>query len=223
VLCSPHNPGGRLWTGEEISALADFAEANDLILCSDEIHMDLCFPGAQHLPTAVAAPQSLPRLVTITGASKGFNTAGGETGFAIIPDDALRARFDVAFKSRGGTPNRFGMTMIKAAFTGASGWSDAVRAYIAENFRVWQERIGALPGVRVMNMSATYLSWVDFSGTGMSGDESLARIRDAGIGATPGVVFGDGGSGWQRFNIALPRPLLMQAIERVETAFSDLQ
>lgn len=223
VLCSPHNPAGRLWSAEEIRALDDFCAAHGLILCSDEIHMDLAFPGAKHHSTAVAAPSSLPRLVTITAASKGFNTAGGETGFAIVPDDALRARFDKAHAFLGGTPNRFGMTMTRAAFTGGAAWSEAVRAYIAENFGLWRHRIGALPGVRVMDMSATYLSWVDFRGTGMSGDESLARIRDARIGVNRGEVFGEGGAGWHRFNVAMPRPRLVQAIERMETAFADLQ
>jgi cystathionine beta-lyase len=223
VLCSPHNPGGRLWTADEIAALDAFCAEHGLILCSDEIHMDLTFPGVAHLPTAVAAPASLPRLVTITAASKGFNIAGGETGFAIIPDDALRARFDRAHAKLGGTPNRFGMLMTKAAFTGGHEWSEAVRGYIAANFELWRARIGAIPGVRVMDMQATYLSWVDFRGTGMSGDESLERIRLAGIGVNRGEVFGQGGAGWHRFNIAMPRTRLIEAIERLEEAFADLQ
>ena len=223
TLCSPHNPGGRLWSADEIRALAAFCETHDLILCSDEIHMDLTFPGARHIPTAVAAPEATPRLVTITAASKGFNIAGGETGFVIIEDAALRARYDVIQGDRGSSPNRFGMQMTKAAFTDGAEWSAAVRAYLAENFALWRNRIGALPGIEVMDMSCTYLSWVDFSGTGMTPKETTGRLHSAGIAMSPGAQFGDGGEDWHRFNIAMPRARLEEAIERIEGAFADLQ
>jgi cysteine-S-conjugate beta-lyase len=224
VMCSPHNPGGRIWSVEELRAVASFCGAHDLILLSDEIHMDLTFPGAAHVPTAVAAPESRPRLVTLTAASKGFNTAGGETGFVVIEDDALRARFDLSHKSRGGTPNRFGMIMLEAAFTEGGPWSDAVRAYLADNFAIWRDRIGALPGIEVMDMRATYLSWVDFRNTGCDTDDVRRRLNeDARIVMSPGSQFGTGGVGWHRFNIAMPRTRLAEAIGRIETAFADLQ
>jgi cystathionine beta-lyase len=161
--------------------------------------------------------------VTITAASKGFNIAGGETGFAIIEDDALRARFDAAHKTMGGTPNRFGMLMTKAAFTEGAAWSAAVRAYLEGNFALWRDRIGALPGITVMEMQSTYLSWVDFSGTGMAPDETTRRLHAAGIAMSPGAQFGKGGADWHRFNIAMPRPRLEEAIARIEGAFADLQ
>jgi cystathionine beta-lyase len=224
VLCSPHNPGGRVWTGDELRAIASFCEAHDLILLSDEIHMDLTFPGVAHVPTALAAPESRPRLVTLTAASKGFNIAGGETGFVVIEDDTLRARFDLTHKSRGGTPNRFGMIMLEAAFTGGGAWSEAVRAYLADNFAMWRDRIGALPGIEVMDMQATYLSWVDFRNTGCGEADIRRRLNEgARIVMSPGTQFGSGGEGWQRFNIAMPRARLEEAIRRIETAFADLQ
>lgn len=224
TLCSPHNPGGRLWSAHEIRAVAAFCEAHDLILLSDEIHMDLTFPGVPHIPTAVAAPEVTPRLVTITAASKGFNIAGGETGFVVIEDERLMQTFDRTHRDRGGTPNRFGMIMTRAAFTEGAPWSDAVRAYLADNFTLWRDRIGALPGIRVMDMRATYLSWVDFSGTGCSVEEVDRRIaHDARIAKSPGQQFGTGGEGWNRFNLAMPRPRLEDAIGRIEAAFADLQ
>lgn len=224
VMCSPHNPGGRLWTAEDLREVATFCERHDLLLLSDEIHMDLTFPGVSHVPTAVAAPGARARLVTLTAASKGFNTAGGETGFAIIEDDALRARFDLSHKSRGGTPNRFGMILTKAAFTDGAPWSEAVRAYLADNFALWRDRIGALPGIEVMDMQSTYLSWVDFRNTGCGAEEVRRRLNeDARVVMSPGTQFGTGGEGWHRFNIALPRPRLDVAIGRIEAAFADLQ
>lgn len=224
VLCSPHNPGGRLWSKAEIAELADFCEAHDLLLLSDEIHMDLCFPGARHIPTAIAAPQATARLVTISAASKGFNIAGGETGFIIVEDPSLRARIDAVQKALGGTPNRFGIQMTHAAFAEGGGWSADLRAYLAENFALWRDRIGALPGVSVMDMSSTYLAWVDFSGTGMDAAEIQRRIaQGARIATSPGASFGTGGETFYRFNLAMPRARVIEAIERMEKAFGDLQ
>ena len=224
ILCSPHNPGGRIWSHEEIRQVTEFCARHDLILISDEIHMDLTFPGVPFHTAAVAAPEALPRLIMLSTASKGFNLAGAETGFAIIPDDALRARFDRSAARVGAGVNRFGMVMLKAAFTDSDEWSDAARRYIAGNFALWRDRVSAIPGLSVMDMPSTYLTWVDFSGTGMERLEVRERLnRGARIAASPGTQFGTGGESFNRFNIAMPRPLLMEAIERMEAAFADLQ
>lgn len=224
IFCSPHNPGGRLWSAEEIRAVAEFCQKHDLILISDEIHMDLTFPGNRHIPTIIGASESVTRLIVLTAASKAFNMAGGETGLVIIPDPDLRAQYHKAHAALGGTPNRFGMAMIKAAFTGGEPWIEEVRAYLAGNFRLWHERIGALPGVRVMDMQATYLSWVDFTDTGLNEDGITERVATtARIATSPGKAFGTGGALHRRFNLALPRPRLIEAIERLESAFSDMQ
>jgi len=223
-FCSPHNPAGRLWSAEEIQALAEFCLAHDLILISDEIHMDLTFPGQTHLPTAVAAPQSLPKLVVMTAASKGFNIAGGETAFVVTPDEALRARMTRAMASHAGPPNRFGMLMLEACFTHGADWSAAVRAYLAQNFTLFRDGVNAIPGLSVMDMPATYLAWVDFAGTGMERVEFSRRVaEDARIGANPGPSFGAGGESFLRFNIATQRARVAQAVARLAAAFGDLQ
>ena len=223
TLCTPHNPGGRLWDVEEIRALAGFCEANDLMLISDEIHMDLAFPGAKFVPTAVAAPEQLDRLVVLTAASKGFNIAGGETGLLIAPDPDIRARVDKVLADRESSPNRFGMAMLTAAFAQSGDWSEAARAYLAENFRTFAQRVASIPGVGVMEMDSTYLAWVDFTALGMSDEDLLGRLLAAKVAPSPGTQFGTGGSGHMRFNLALPRPTLLSAIDRIERAFSDLQ
>lgn len=224
ILCSPHNPGGRVWSPEEIQALAALCLRHGVTLVSDEIHMDLTFPGVVFHPTAKAAPESLPQLVVLTAASKGFNLAGGETAIAILPDPDVRRRFDQAAKYAGAGVNRFGMVMSKAAFGEGDAWSAAVRDYLAGNFEIWKERVGALPGISVMPMTSTYLSWVDFTGTGMADTEIRTRLaKGAGLAVSPGTQFGQGGEGHNRFNIAMPRALMIEAIERMEAAFSDLQ
>lgn len=223
TLCTPHNPGGRVWTDEELLSVAKFCEAHDLLLISDEIHMDLVFPGEKFIPTFLAAPSSVSRLVVLSAASKGFNLAGGETGFMIVPDDGLRERVDAVLVDREATPNRFGMMMTHAALTECADWSLEVRAYLAENARIFSERIGALPGVSVMPMQSTYLCWVDFTSLGMSDGELIGRMLDSRVAPEKGTKFRLGGSGHLRFNLALPRPTLLEAISRIEAAFSDLQ
>ena len=224
TLCSPHNPGGRIWSVDEIRAVAAFCEKHDLVLIADEIHMDLLYPGVEAVPTAIAAPEVMDRLVVITAASKAFNVAGLKTGIMIVPNADIRARIDAKTKSRASSPNRIGMAALKAAYTASEDWNDAVRDYIAGNFAIWRERIGALPGVTVMDMQATYLSWVDFTGTGLSdADLSKRFLDDARVAPNPGAQFGANGVGHMRCNLALPRPTLIAAIERIEAAFSDLQ
>ena len=223
TFCSPHNPGGRLWSADEIKALAAFCAKNDLVLLSDEIHMDLTFPGVDFMPTAVAAPDHLDRLVVLTAASKGFNVAGAETGLLLAPDADVRAKIDKVIADRESSPNRFGMAILCAAFEDSGDWSDAVRAYLAENNRIFTERMRAIPGVSVMEMQSTYLSWVDFSALGMTDEELLERHLAAKVAPSPGTQFRHGGSGHMRFNLALPRATLLDAIGRIEAAFADLQ
>lgn len=224
IFCSPHNPGGKLWSAAEIQDLAAFCLKNDLILVSDEIHMDLTFPGEKHLVSAVAATDVTPNLVTLTAASKGFNLAGGETAVIIATDPSIKARLLPAYASVGGSPNRFGMLMTEAAFTHGHEWSKAVRQYVADNFALFRDGLNAIPGVSVMDMPSTYLAWVDFAGTGMDAAEIENRVaKQARIAVNAGPSFGSGGETFKRFNLAMPRALVKEAVDRMQAAFADLQ
>lgn len=224
IFCTPHNPGGRLWEVNEINALADFCAKHDLMLISDEIHMDLVFSGSKHVPTAIAAPQVTDRLVTLTAASKGFNIAGAETSFIVAEDKAIQAKIMAAQASFGGSPNRFGMLMLEAAFAGGLEWSKDVNAYLAENFRIFRDGVNKIPGLKAMDMDSTYLAWVDFSGTGMEREEFTQRVaKDARIAVNAGPAFGTGGDSYLRFNFATRRAIVEEAVERLAQAFGDLQ
>ena len=224
VLCSPHNPGGRVWSREELAALADFCESHDLILVSDEIHHDLVLPGHRHVAMPLAAPGVLDRLVMLTAPTKTFNIAGAMTGNVIIPDERLRRRFTVAHLGAGTSPNRFGVLMATAAYAHGDAWVDELCAYLAENARRLDAGIAAIPGLRPMPLEATYLSWVDFSRTGMAAAEFTARVEGtARIAASHGGTFGVGGDGFLRFNIATPRVRIDEAVRRLQAAFADLQ
>ncbi|RBI84810.1 aminotransferase [Rhodosalinus halophilus] len=226
ILCSPHNPGGRVWTREELRGVAAFAERHDLLLVSDEIHQDLVFPGGpRHVPLPLAAPEALDRMVVMNATTKTFNIAGAHLGNVVVPDERLRADFAQRMLAMGISPNAFGMHMATAAYSpeGAA-WVDALMAYLEENRRVFDAGIAAIPGLRSMPLEATYLSWVDFSGTGMSRAEFTARVeRDAKIAVNHGPTFGKGGESWLRFNIATPRARVVAAVARLAEAFSDLQ
>ena len=225
ILCSPHNPGGQVWTQAELRGVADFAKRHDLILVSDEIHHDLVFPGHKHTVMPLAAPDIADRLVMMTAATKTFNIAGCHTGNVIIADPALRKTFAQVMDGLGISPNSFGMEMVTAAYSpeGAA-WVDALMAYLDENRRLFEEGIGAIPGARVIPMQSTYLEWVDFSGTGMDPAEVARRIeKDARIAVNHGHTFGRGGDSFMRFNIATPRARVVEAVARLRAAFGDLQ
>jgi cystathionine beta-lyase len=225
VLCSPHNPGGRVWTAGELREIAEFASRHDLILVSDEIHHDLVYPGHRHIPMTLAAPEIMDRLVMMTATTKTFNIAGAHVGNVIIPDPKLRAEFGVRMAALGISPNSFGMFMATAAYSpeGAA-WVDRLMAYLDGNRRVFDAGVNAIPGLKSMPLEATYLSWVDFSGTGMTPEEFTRRVeRDGRIAANHGPTFGAGGEAFLRFNIATPRARVEEAVIRLRAAFADLQ
>ncbi|MHA6347276.1 MalY/PatB family protein [Roseivivax sp. CAU 1761] len=225
ILCSPHNPGGRVWSAEELRGVADFARRHDLVLVSDEIHHDLVLPGHRHRPMAVACPDIADRLVMMTATTKTFNIAGAHIGNVIISDPDLRRRFVARMAGLGLSPNAFGVHMATAAYSpeGAA-WVDDLVAYLEGNRQVFDAAIDAIPGLYAMPLEATYLSWVDFSRTGMSRDEFTARVeRAARIAVNHGPTFGAGGDGFLRFNIAMPRAQIAEAGARLQKAFADLQ
>ncbi|MDO5658915.1 MAG: MalY/PatB family protein [Paracoccus sp. (in: a-proteobacteria)] len=225
ILCSPHNPGGRVWSADELREIAAFCARRDLILVSDEIHHDLVMPGHHHTPMPIAAPDCIPRLVMLTAATKTFNIAGAHVGNAIIPDPDLRARYKARLMALGLSAGLFGTDMVTAAYSpeGAE-WLDALIPYLDENRRVFDAGVNAIPGLRSMPLQATYLAWVDFSGTGMKPSEIHRRIAGhARIAANHGETFGEGGACFMRFNLATPRARVAEAVARLQAAFRDLQ
>jgi cystathionine beta-lyase len=224
LFCSPHNPGGRVWSRDELRAVADFCVAHDLLLICDEIHHDLVMAGNTHFPMPVAAPHVTGRLIMLTATTKTFNLAGGLTGNAIVPDAALRKRLAATLSAAGNGVNRFGVLMATAAYEGGAEWADALCAYLAGNARLFDDAINAIPGLRSMPLESTYLAWVDFSDTGMTGEEFTARVeKTARIAASHGATFGTGGESFLRFNIGTPRARVIEAAARLTEAFADLQ
>src|SRR5580704_129060 len=225
-FCSPHNPGGTVWSPEEIRALAALCAERNLILVSDEIHCDLLLGGARHTPTIIAAPEVADRLITCVAATKTFNLAGAHVGACLTTNAALKRRLDARIAASGlGSYNGFGMIATEAAWRTGEAWLDALLPYLTASRDLFDARIeAAAPGARSMRLAATYLAWVDFSKTGLPPGEVAARVKErARIFASPGSQFGPGGETWLRFNFATPRPILEEALGRLDDAFKDLR
>ena len=201
-FCSPHNPGGTVWSAEEIRALARFCAEHDLILVSDEIHCDLLLGGAKHTPTISAAPEIADRLITCVAATKTFNLAGAHVGACFTSNRGVQAPLDARIAASGlGSYNGFGMIATEAAWRTGDAWLDALLPYLTGNRDLFDARIeAAAPGARSMRLDATYLAWVDFSGTGLPpdggrgpGQGSRAHLRkprrsNSGRAAKPGCA-----------------------------------
>jgi cystathionine beta-lyase len=224
-LCSPHNPGGTVWSPAELRELAALCAEHDLTLVSDEIHCDLVFKGAKHTPTLAAAPEVADRLITCVAATKTFNLAGAHVGACITSNAALKKRLDARIAASGlGSYNRFGMIATEAAWRTGEPWLDALLPYLASNRDLFDARIeAAAPGARSMHLDGTYLAWVDFSKTGLTPEDVAARVKKARIFVSPGEQFGPGGDTWLRINFATPRPILEEALARLDDAFADVR
>mgnify|MGYP003321250879 FL=1 len=225
ILCSPHNPGGRVWSKDELQGVADFAKRHDLILVSDEIHHDLVYPGHSHIAMPLIDPTITDRLVMMTATTKTFNIAGSHSGNVIIEDPDLRARFAKRMGGLGISPNSFGLHMAEAAYSSEGvQWVDELMLYLDGNRRIFDDAVNSIPGATSMNLEATYLAWVDFSGMGMEQSEVNQRVfKQARIAANHGPTFGTGGETFLRFNIATPRSYVEEAVVRLKEEFSDLQ
>ncbi|HET8808178.1 MAG TPA: PatB family C-S lyase [Methylophaga sp.] len=222
LLCSPHNPVGRVWREDELKALLAIAEQYDLLIISDEIHMDLVFAGHQHLPlTTLAKPG---RVITAISASKTFNIAGLNLSSLVIENTQQRRAIEAEFKRwHVSAANPFSIVATEAAYQSGANWLDALMDYLAQN-RDWITAFfrAGFSKIHIKPIEGTYLLWLDCRELALD-DKALKRffIEDCGVGLNPGAMFGDGGSGFMRMNIAAPRALLQQACQQIYLAYQQ--
>jgi len=221
VLCSPHNPVGRVWRREELERVADICLRNGVTILSDEIHNDLVQRPHTHVPTASLSPEVERITVTCHAASKTFNIAGLSTAYVLIPAPELRRAFKpVSDALHVEALNPFGLRAMEAAFTRGEPWLEALLEYVAGNYRTLREHCGSrLPRLGVSPLEGTYLAWLDFRRYGLSREELKDRIiQKARLALNDGPMFGPGGEGFQRMNLACPRQVLRQALDRLKAA-----
>ncbi|MHB0886753.1 MAG: MalY/PatB family protein [Bacillota bacterium] len=223
ILCSPHNPVGRVWTHDELSTLARICAENDLLILSDEIHCDLLIEGAKHTVTATLSEEVARNTVTFMSPAKTFNVPGLATSFAVIPDDDLRRRYGLT-RAGNNNGNLFGYAAMEAAFRYGDEYLDQLRAYLTENVRYFADFVAArLPRLKAYMPEGTYLAWLDCRGLGLGPVELQRLVRDkARLALNDGYIFGPGGEGFQRVNLACPRSMLKEAMERLEAAVKTL-
>ncbi|MDC3075846.1 PatB family C-S lyase [Paracoccaceae bacterium] len=220
IFCSPHNPGGRVWSKETLASLAEYSRKNNILIFMDEIHHDLTYPDKPHTTFLKAAPEAEEITLVFTAATKTFNIAGCHTGTTIIPNPKLRAIYDREHAAFGKTPNRFGMIMTEAAYREGAEWLDQLMRYLENNKRIFTSALKALNKVKVFDLESTYLAWVDFSSLDITEKElKNALVKKAGIAPSFGSGFGKTSGHFARFNIACRKEILELAVDRLTKTF----
>lgn len=220
LLCSPHNPVGRVWSREELESLGALCLKHGIRIISDEIHCDLVYPPHRHLPTASVSEALRQNTVMLIGPGKTFNTAGFSISAVCIPSEELRGRYDAERKRiHWGEGSVLSHVAFEAAYTAGEEWHAGLMRHLERNAALigsWadtQEKIG------FRKPEGTYLAWLDCRALGL-GDRELREffVRKAGLGLSPGLGFGKEGSGFMRLNFAVPGSVLEAALEKLEKA-----
>lgn len=223
LMCSPHNPVGRVWQRGELERIADLCLRHDLIICSDEIHCDLVFDDHRHIPIASLAPEIADRTLTLMAPSKTFNMPTLNFAFAIAQNREVMKRFSDTTELIVPHPGSLGFTAAQAAYTECQPWLDELLAYLTANRDYVVDFVrDQLPGVRVTQPEATYLAWLDWRETGLPGAPYQFFLEHARVALNDGVAFGPGGEGFTRLNFGCPRVLLTAALERLAAALEKI-
>lgn len=227
MMCNPHNPVGRVWTKEELERLAEIVIKHDLILVSDEIHADFIFSSHKHISIASISKELEQRTVTCYAPSKTFGLAGLTTSAIVIPNKKLRREFNdilEAMEIDGG--NIFGMVALKAAYDNCEEWLEQLLVYLEDNvnyaLKFFEERI---PNIKPVHPQGTYLMWLNCQELGFENNDALSEFftYKAKVGFNRGVRFGKQCEQFMRMNIACPRLLLEEGLNRIERAVNDLK
>jgi cystathionine beta-lyase len=224
ILCNPHNPIGRVWSREELIKMGEIVIGHGAVVISDEIHSELLYRDFRHTPFASISRRFARNSIVCMAPSKTFNLPGLAASSIIIPDKKLRDSFNDAGAGMVHGLNIFGMTAMEAAYRYGDEWLGQLLHYLQGNLEItmdwFKERI---PRIKVIRPQGTYLLWLDCRGLGL-GDKELQRFmrEKARVGFDDGFMFGEGGSGFQRMNIACPRSILREALGRIEKAVKAL-
>jgi len=223
LLCSPHNPVGRVWSQQELEAVLDIARRYKLIILSDEIHADLVYPGYQHIPLATLADDV--SIITLVSPSKTFNIPGLGLSSLVVNNrqhwQAIKQVFDRLHIT---ASNPFSIVAFEAAYRDGEHWLDALMSYLDETrSQVNQFIQGKIGKIKLVESQGTYLLWLDCRELGLSDDElKIFFIKQAKVGMNPGISFGNAGSGFMRMNIAAPRKIIMNACQAIERACNGI-
>ncbi|OON86574.1 aminotransferase [Oribacterium sp. C9] len=218
ILCSPHNPVGRVWSKAELTKLGEICAAHDVYVFSDEIHSDFVYPGHEHIPFITLDEKLTKKLIVGTSASKTFNLAGLQTANIFIPDDRMHRAFNLENARNGySQPNTLGMTATLSAYQNGEEWLEELLVYLEENLQFVRDFLKEkLPKVKLIEPEGTYLIWLDFSE--VTDDHKQLEdiiVNKAKLWLDPGAIFGRETALFERINIACPRSIIREALERL--------
>ncbi len=219
LFCSPHNPVGRVFSGEELRQVAEFCVRHDLLICSDEIHCDLVLePGLEHHPLAHAVHEAAPRTITLMAASKTYNLPGLHCAFAIVSDPGVRERLRSVMGGVVPYVSPLGYVATRAAYRSCGAWREALLDYLRANRARVSEFVAATPGLAMTPVEATFLAWLDARELPVA--DPAAFFEEAGVGLSDGREFGQ--PGFVRLNFGCPRAQLDEALARMGAAVAAL-
>lgn len=218
LLCNPHNPAGRVWTRDELRRIGDICLRHNVIVVSDEIHCELTFPGFEYTPYATLGDDLSARCVCCNSPSKAFNTAGLQIANIVCRDPEMRRRIDRAINDNEVCDvNPFGVTALVAAYNEGEPWLAALVKYLHGNYLMAMERLTAgLPGYTVTPLEGTYLLWLNVAPSGLDGETFALRLEEqARVMVSPGAIYGAPGEQFIRINLAAPRAVVADGIDRI--------
>ncbi|MCP3967388.1 MAG: putative C-S lyase [Lentisphaerae bacterium] len=226
LFCSPHNPGGSVWSEEELERIAEICLKHDLTIISDEIHADIVFPPAKHIPTASISPETAARTITFMSASKTFNLAGLSTAYAVTSNPVMREAFNsTEAKLQVGYCNLFGIIGLEAAYKHGQKWYEKMLSYVKANIDFTVNYFEQnLPQIKPLKPQATYLLWLDCRELKLSQSALLSLfVNKARVGLSDGTIFGPGGEGFMRMNLACARSTVEKALGQIKQAVDNLK
>ena len=222
LLCSPHNPAGRVWSREELVRIGEICLRNNVIVLSDEIHCDLVYSGHTHIPFASLSEEFLFNSVTCTAPSKTFNIAGIQVANIIAADEEIRTKIDKALNVNEVCEiNAFAVQALIAAYNEGEPWLEELKLYLHDNYLYLKDFFSRyLPHLPVLPLEATYLVWVDCSALKLSSKEVAdILLREENLWVNEGPMYGANGEGFIRINIACPRRLLEEGLGKIKNRF----
>lgn len=226
ILSNPHNPGGRVWTKEELAQIAAICHESGTLVISDEIHADLTLPGYQHTTFALVSEQARMNSIVFMSPSKAFNMPGVASSYAIIENDEIRHHFrEFMEASEFCEGHLFAYLTVAAAYSNGTEWLDQVVAYIQSNIDFTETYLKEnIPAINMIRPQASYLIFLDCRGLGLD-HEGLADffVNDARLALNDGSMFGKEGKGFMRINVACPRSVLQKALEQLKAAVKAVQ
>jgi cystathionine beta-lyase len=224
LLCNPHNPTGRVFTQAELEQMAEICLKREVVICSDEIHCDLIFPGYRHIPIASLDPEIAQNTITLVAPSKTFNIAGLECSAAIIQNPVLRGQYKKASKGLVGGVNLLGSLAGLVAYRDGNEWLQQLLVYLDANRDFLYDYVQReFPGISMTKPEGTYLAWLDCRQALIQGNPHEFFLREARVALNDGVDFGRGGEGFVRLNFGCSRLTLTEALERMKNSLQRLK